>query len=157
VSEYVTVNVKGLDELQKRLDAAPAKLGKKSLKDAVKAGCNVIRNSIIQFAPKRSGFLAKHFGSKVRLYNGVLAASGFIGPQGKMDYPDENGGYRIKRNKKGRARKVGRVAVASVARFLEFGTSKMGHRPFMTQAFERDKFTAMNAMTEKLKEGLDDL
>jgi HK97 gp10 family phage protein len=48
----------------------------------------------------------------------------------------------------------GRISVIAVARFLEFGTSKMSKRPFMTQAFETKKTEAMNVIISGIKEAL---
>jgi len=42
----------------------------------------------------------------------------------------------------------------TIARFLEFGTSKMGAKPFMTPAFESEKQHALEKIIEVLKEKL---
>jgi HK97 gp10 family phage protein len=73
-----------------------------------------------------------------------------------MDYPDTNGSYRVKEDKKGKKRNVGRIAVASVARFLEFGTSKMSARPFMTPAWESHKEIVRDKIIEKLGEAIEE-
>jgi len=57
-------------------------------------------------------------------------------------------------------KKVGkylRVSAVMVARWLEFGTSKMSKRPFMTQAFESYHDDALNAIVETLKEKIETL
>ena len=51
---------------------------------------------------------------------------------------------------------LGRIAVASVARFLEFGTSKMGSHPFMTQAAESGKMQAVDSIAQSLKSTLEE-
>jgi HK97 gp10 family phage protein len=152
--EWVTVEVKGLSELQAKLEELPKKVADKGLRKALKAGGNVIRNAMVMLAPKDTGFLAEHFGTKIRILHTYLGGSAFIGPQGKVDYPAyASGAYNIKR-KGGKIRKVGRVAVATVARFFEFGTSKMGKKPFMTQAFESHKQEALDAIAEELRDAL---
>ncbi len=94
---------------------------------------------------------------RMKIMRDDLAGSIFIGPQGKIDYPAyASGAYNIKRRKNGRLAKVGRVAVATVARFLEFGTSRMGKKPFMTQAFESFKGRALEAITEVLRDVFSD-
>lgn len=151
--EYVTVEVKGLSELQANMEALPAKVAKKGLRAALKSGGLAIRDAMVALAPKDTGFLAEHFNMKMKINRDELAGSIFIGPQGKIDYPAyTSGAYNIKRKASGKIVKVGRVAVATVARFLEFGTSKMAKKPFMTQAFESHKEAALQAITSKLTE-----
>lgn len=153
--DYVTVNVQGLDKLQAALEELPQKVAKKGIRKALAAGGNLFKASMVALAPKRTGFLSEHFGVKVKMNRNELAGTAFIGPQGKMDYPEfMSGAYKIKRVGS-KLRKVGRIAVASVARFLEFGTSKMSKKPFMTQAFESDKDKALEAVTNALKASLD--
>lgn len=100
--------------------------------------------------------MAQHFGTRVSIKRGdELAGSAFIGPQGKIDYPKyQSGSYNIHR-RAGRMIKAGRIAVATVARFLEFGTHKMGKKPFMTQAFESHKQEALEAMTDELRDAVE--
>lgn len=153
MSGEVTVEVKGLDELQQGLEDMVEKLAKKGVRDALKAGAAPIQESMITLAPKNTGFLAEHFSTKVKMMRDALAGSAFIGPQGKMEYPAFlSGAYNIVRKKSGKVVKVGRIAVATVARFLEFGTSKMSKKPFMTQAFESNKETALARIATSLWE-----
>lgn len=150
MSEWVTCEVKGLSELQSKLEGMQTKMAKRGIRAALKAGGNVIRNAMMMLAPKATGFLASHFGTKVSIRRDSLAGTAFIGPQGKMDYPALNGASGPLRL----GQKARRIAVATVARFLEFGTRKMGAKPFMTQAFEGYKDTALEAMTEELREAV---
>lgn len=153
--EFVTTKIVGLQELEEKLRDLDDKLQKKALRRAIKAGCNIWYLLCVALAPKATGFMAHHFGTKIHLYRGVDAASGFVGPQGKMDYPNDAAGhYTIKRSSKGRAHKVGRVAVATVVRFFEFGTSKMGKKAFMTQAGDSGKQAVTDAVINSLREDL---
>ena len=154
MSETVTVQIKGLDELQRTMEQMPRDLAKKGIRQALREGGKVISAAMARMAPSDTGFLAKHFGIRTKMYKQDLAGSAFIGPEGRIDYP-ENNGYREKVSSSGKKYKVGRVGVAAVARYLEFGTSKMAKRPFMTQAFESHAETAFEAMTRKLREYLD--
>lgn len=151
--DYVTVQVKGLDQLQKNMEALPAKVAKKGLRQALKKGGLVIRDAFVSMAPKDTGFLAEHFNMRMRIRRDELAGSIFIGPQGKIDYPAyASGAYNVRRKKNGKIALAGRIAVATVARFLEFGTSKMAKKPFMTQGFESYKEAALTAITEALRD-----
>jgi HK97 gp10 family phage protein len=149
----VEVEIKGLDELEKTLEEMPYKIAKRGLRQSLRAGADVLRNEIIALAPKDTGFMSEHFGTKIKVQRGELAATAYIGPQGKVDYPAfMSGAYRIVRSAKGKAKKVGRVAVATVVRFLEFGTSKMAKKPFMTAAFDSRHQDILNAIVEKLRD-----
>jgi HK97 gp10 family phage protein len=151
MSEIVTTKFTGWDELQKKLEALPEDLAKKTMRTALGAGGDVMRDGMVAAAPEDTGFLKEHFNVKISVKDGGLVGKCFVGPAGKIDYPNGDGGYRDKVNRKGKTYQIGRISVASVARFLEFGTSKMGKKPFMTQAFETKKGTALDAMIEKLK------
>lgn len=72
-----------------------------------------------------------------------LAASAFIGPNGRKLYPQGN-------------RRAGYWArtAAFVARMLEFGTGRIPKHPFMTQAFESRKRAALDAIIAKLRDVL---
>src|SRR5208337_3107742 len=149
----VTVEVKGLAELQQALEQMADKVAKKGIRAALKSGAQPIQNGMVTLAPHDTGFLAEHFNTKIRIGRDELSGSAFIGPQGKVDYPEFlSGAYRIVRNAKGKARKVGRIAVATVARFLEFGTAKMAKKAFMTAAFEVGKNEALALITNSLSD-----
>lgn len=157
-NDYITVEVKGLSELQKNMEELPAKVSKKGLRQALKKGGLIIRDAFVSSAPRDTGFLSEHFNMRMKINREELAGSIFIGPQGKVDYPAyASGAYNIRRRKNGKVAKAGRVAVATVARFLEYGTSKMGKKPFMTQAFESFKLQALNAITEVLTQVFGDI
>lgn len=153
MSDEVTFEIKGLDELQQALEELSEKVANKGVKAALKAGAEPIQNAMVTLAPKNTGFLAEHFSTKIKMVRDALAGSAFIGPQGKIEYPAFlSGAYNIVRRKSGKIVKVGRIAVATVARFLEFGTSKMSKKPFMTQAFETQKEEALARITFSLSD-----
>lgn len=151
-----TIEIKGLSELLAAMEELPQKVAKRGLRKSLSAGGNVIAIAMYQNAPKHTGFLAEHFGTRIRIGRDGLSGTAFIGPQGKIDYPAyASGAYKVGRDAKGKAKQWGRIAVTTVARFLEFGTSKMFKKPFMTQAFEGHKRSALSAITEVLKEAVE--
>lgn len=167
--DTVTFEVKGLSELEAKLEALPKKLADRGVRAALRAGSNVVYRAMLSLCPRVEkfipgippGFLAEHIGSKIKLLRGYVGGYAYIGPKGKVDYPMSTAEigpafYRTKTNRKGRTRSVGRVAVASVARFLEFGTSKMGKHPFMTQAAEGSKSATVEAMVNSLRATLEE-
>src|SRR5574337_615803 len=158
-NDWVTCEVKGLDELQKKLEELPHKIVAKGLRKALRAGANVFFTAMVELAPKDTGFLSQHFGSKLSMARDKdeLAGTAYIGPKGKIDYPYYNSGaYKIKRDKKNKAHNIGRIAVATVARFLEFGVKGHVKKPFMTQAFESSKQKALDAVTTELSKAVED-
>jgi HK97 gp10 family phage protein len=152
--KIVWVKITGLRELQNALEECRDGVGKQILKQALGAGGDVVCDAMVAEAPKETGFLSEHFNKKIRT-RGETVGSIFIGPKGKVDYPNLDGKYVKKMNSRGKMYKAGRISVASVARFLEFGTTKMKKNPFMTRAWEAVKSNAMNAMIDKLREALD--
>jgi HK97 gp10 family phage protein len=135
-----TVEIKGLDQLQAALEELPEKVAKRGLRQSLRAGGSVIKDGMISGAPQESGFLSEHIDVKTRLRADELAGSAFIGPNGKMVYPRKPGWPP-------------RTA-ALVARWLEFGTSRIAKKPFMTQAFETRKQDALDAIVSKLRDAL---
>jgi phage protein, HK97 gp10 family len=163
--ELVTVKIHGLDELQKKLQEQLPKDAKRAMRIALSAGAGDIKRAMQAAAPEEqssenSGFLKSHINVKTRIHKNDLAGTAFIGPS-TAAYPGREG-------KRGRVRfktvtgkivdfvsnRAGEVTAARVARFLEFGTSKMGKHAFMTQAFESSKDTALQHIIAKLREVL---
>jgi|SRR5208282_753899 len=151
MADDITVEIKGLSELQSALESLPQKVAKHGLRAALKSGAAPIESAMVSEAPHDTGFMSEHFGTKLKINRDEIAGSAFIGPQGKVDYPSfASGAYKIIRSATGKARRVGKIAVATIVRFLEFGTAKMSKKPFMTRAFEGHKDEALANITEAL-------
>lgn len=143
--DLVTVEVKGLDELQKALEELVDTDGSKYVRQAVRAGAVVVKDQIVQNAPKDSGLLAEHIDVKTRKQRGeALAVSALIGPNSKEVIHPQTGG------KTSGLRRTAQF----ITRMLEFGSKKMSKKPFMTQAFESSKTKALDRMVETLREKL---
>jgi len=157
MADDITVEIRGLDELQAALEQLPKKIADKGLRSSLKMGAKPIQEAMHANAPKDTGFLAEHFGTRVKISRDLVSGSAFIGPQGKIDYPAYgSGAYRLIRKASGKIKKVGKIAVATIARFLEFGTAKMAKKPFMTQAFESNKDAALGAIVHGLTVAVSD-
>lgn len=154
MNDAVTIKIQGLDELQKKLEELPRDVAKRGIRASLREGAKRIAEAMAAHAPRDTGFLALHFGIRTKMFRNDLAGSAFIGPEGHIDYP-EHGGYRTKENDRGKKYQVGRIAVVRVARFLEFGTTKTAKQPFMTQAFEDQKESALAAIVGKLRDFLE--
>ena len=122
----VTVRISGLDELERKLKELPKQFAKKAVRKALKAGAEPIVTEMETLAPKRTGFLSQHIGTKIKLTPKETAGTIRIGPSSNAFY----------------------------AMFLEFGTSKMSAQPFMRKAFENQKQRALQSFTTTLKDVL---
>lgn len=148
----IELKITGLNELQKVLEEFPRKVARNGIRKSLMAGGHIMEEEMVTLAPEDSGFMKGHFGHRIKLLKGGdVGGRIYIGPEGKIDYPDRDGGYREKTNRKGDTYKVGRISVASVARYFQFGTVKMAPKPFLTQAWESKKEAALNAMVDTLR------
>lgn len=141
----ITVEIQGLEDLQKALEELVDKAGTQVVRDAVRAGGAVVKQEMVQQAPRDSGLLAEHFSVKTAKQKGEpLAVSAFIGPSAKpVIYPRDDG------------KTAGMPRSASViARLLEFGSAVRAKHPFLTAAWETSKTRALDAMIQKLREKL---
>jgi HK97 gp10 family phage protein len=140
----IEVKISGLEEIQKKLQDELPKKAANAMRAALRDGAKVIQAAIVDEAPKDSGLLSEHIDVKTRVRSASLSGSAFIGPNAKTTYPVSD---------KPRMGKSDRPKPAwLVAKFLEFGTVKMGANPFMTRAFESNKQKATDAVIARLKE-----
>jgi|SRR6267378_4518929 len=143
----VEIKLSGLDQLQKALTEEQPKRAKSILRSALTAAGNIIRDAMVRNVPKDSGLLSENIGVKTSTRGSdELRGAAFIGPKGKAFYPARERGL----GKKGRSR----MPVVTIARVLEFGTSEMQARPFMTQSFEQEKGRALDKIISVIREKL---
>jgi HK97 gp10 family phage protein len=146
VASPVEVKITGLDQLQKALlDQIPKKAAS-AMRGALRDGAAIIQSAIVQEAPKDTGLLAEHIDVKTRVRGAGLTGSAFIGPGSKVVYPPTPSRFGQKSRRA--------MPAWVVARFLEFGTSKMSANPFMTRAFMAYRQKAIDAVVSKLKGAL---
>lgn len=153
MAEVVWNKITGLDDLQKTLEQIPVSLARTGIRNSLKAGAAPVVEAMAEDAPKDSGFLAEHFGTRTKLLTGRdIGGTIYIGPEGKIRYP---GGQEM--------------GVAKVASLVEFGHQTRGPEgqhlhgkqgadrhpvapnPFMTRAWERTKQAALQALTDRLR------
>jgi HK97 gp10 family phage protein len=151
-ADQFTFEIKGLDALQSKLESLPKKMANKVLRGALGRAAMRVLEAVVDMAPRASGFMAEHFNIKVSIKSADIAGAAYIGPDGKMDYPNRGGGYKT-RFKTGKD-DVGRIPVATVVRFNEFGTEKEPANPFMSRAWESTKDEALSILVDGINEGL---
>lgn len=133
--ETVSVKVTGGAEIARRLEELAPRVGRNIIRNAMRQAATIWQDEMRRRAPRGeahgtpAGFLADHLVTRLQVKQGGLGAIARVGPQ-KIDYPRRPS----RRNQKGRT-----IDVRSVARWLEFGTRKIGARPFLRPSYESKK------------------
>lgn len=128
---YMSINIEGAKELEKKLKSFEPKLGRQIVKQALRNGAKVILAAAKANVPVRSGALKKSL--KVRAMKkrrhsyGVMVATSDDWFKGEQFY----------------------------GAFLEFGTSRMAARPFVRPAFDSEKDTAEKIIINDLRQGIE--
>ncbi len=142
MANEVTVEIKGLDALQDALEELKGKAGTKTIREAARDGAALVRDAMAAEAPKDTGLLSEHFDVKTRKVTGEdLAVSAFVGPNAKQVIHPQSKGTTASDKR----------SAALISWFLEFGTSRMGKKPFLTRAFETSKQAALEKIISSLK------
>jgi HK97 gp10 family phage protein len=139
--EFMSVDVKGLKELDDLLKSLPEEIQRKALASANLAGAQVLREEARSRAPVRSEGGPMKVGknaSKARL-------PGFLRASIKA--------WRIKGSGKGSVTHgVGARGMAFYGKFLEFGTKYISPRPFLRPALDAAYLRAIEAVGKVLKQ-----
>jgi HK97 gp10 family phage protein len=163
--EIVSFEIKGLKEIQQALEERLPKEARLAMRIALSAGGGTVRDAMVDAAPvevdgQDSGFLRDHLKIKTIIRNGGLTGKALIGATNDA-YPGREGsrGRVTLKTATGKvvsfiSNTAGKVTAARVAKWLEFGTSKMSSHPFMTRAWEASRQAALDRMIAKLKETL---
>jgi len=127
------LGVEGLSELEKVMEQLPASLNRKVLNAALKKAAAPIVKAARKRIPRDSGDSARNFKARVT-------------PKSQMQW--ERAGVTISgtKDKKGRD---------YILRFIEFGTEKMGARPFFRPAIDSKQSEAINIFAKAAWEKLE--
>ena len=150
-NDIVWMKMEGLDQLQKTLERLKKEASAAIVKDGLRDGAKLVLDAEVDNAPELSGFLKENFNIKFSSLHEGIGGEAFIGPNGKMNYPQRG---QMKDNSGKVTRKGRTIAVASVARFNEFGTSKMAANPFMRAAWWSVKDAVLAAIISRVKKEL---
>jgi HK97 gp10 family phage protein len=138
--EFMSVDVKGLKELDDLLKSLPEQIQRKALAQANLAGAAVLKEEAKSRAPVRSEGGPMKVGknaSKARL-------PGFLRASIKA--------WRIKKGAQGSVTHgVGTRGYAFYGKFLEFGTKYITPRPFLRPALDNAYLRAIDAVAAVLK------
>ena len=151
--------ITGFEAVQKKLEKAGAQAGYMALaRKGADEGGEIMLRALQDNVPYDTHWLQKHLDKKVKVRGLNVTAS--VGPMANLDYPFRAGlvHFKTKFLKGGtKARLVGRIAVLTVARYLEFGTSKMPAIGWMSKTFDSIKEQVVTRVTATIQEGLEKL
>lgn len=162
----ITMQVKGLAELQRKLKAFGPKVEQNGLRAANFAAAKVFRDDIrqsIQSSPEPSSPGSPPAGKTGQLEAGIAAFRGQA-PKGIAKHRVGVRGKRVKYANTALNRRLRRVGKtfqqdtrnSKVARLLEYGTARMGARPFIKPAFVRNIDAAIEAARARLAKAVAD-
>jgi HK97 gp10 family phage protein len=163
--EIIECEILGLDAIQKALEETLPKEARLAMRIALSAGGGTVKDEMKAQAPVEqdspdAGFLRDHIKVKTTIKAGGLAGKAIVGVTNDA-YPGREGSKGRVNFKTITGKAVsfvsdtaGSVTAARVARWLEFGTTKMAKHPFMTQAWENTKNAARDRIIAKLKQAL---
>jgi len=137
----LSVHIRGAKELEHVLKQLPTHIAERVLKNAVRAGANVIRDEAKQLAPVSS--------ESHRNWKGRTVPRGILRASIKTMF--------VKHSKSSVAFAVGlsRKSWGFYGRFLEFGTSKMKPSPWLRPAFDAKGREALDAIGKALGRGIE--
>src|SRR5208337_2870373 len=96
MSADFTFEIKGLEEVQAKLEALKEKIARTGVRNALRAGATFLMQRCVMLAPRLTGFLAEHFDIKISVRSDAIAGSAFIGPNAKALYPHAEMGPQTK-------------------------------------------------------------
>ena len=131
MSSIVKFEMKGLDELDRAVKKLPEKIQKRVLIGALRAGGRVIQKEAKARAPVKSGNLKRNISvvagkSKKSAPIGQVQAEVFVATTPKAWY----------------------------SHLIEFGTKHISAKPFLRPAFDTTHQEVLNAIGDKLAEGI---
>jgi len=151
VAEFTTIQIHGFEDFKRQLAELPGRVGRNVLRGAVNAGATVIRREAVLRAPQYTGPISEGhpppgtlkkaiYQKQIAELSNAVQQTFFVGwRQGKRQQALKRGSKIVNLD-------------AFYGRFVEFGTSKMGAKPFLRPAFEAKKDAAIEAMRVYLAE-----
>jgi len=153
-----TTRIEGARALQRSLKRLPRDVRRRVVNRALRLGAIEVRDTARSLAPRDTGFLVTKINLKVdspsRLRSTSLAGRVRIGVERGRERPVRVLG-RLRRTKRTQRGLDFDQRDPYYWIFLEFGTSRMPARPFLTPAFEMRKFSVNETILRETRVGIE--
>lgn len=135
----VRFQITGLSELEEKLQALPQKFARKAIRESLRPAAEIIKREMEHLARRATGWMAAHITLRV-------SSSGQDRGRATIGFSSEK-----------KPRTKGRQTDARYeALYNEFGTRKMGARPFIRPAFAATAESALETLIKHLRDGLEE-
>lgn len=138
-SVQVHVEIRGLEDLQRKLLTLPLQLSKKIMRSALRSAVVPWRDEMRLQAHKDTGWMAENLVIRTSVRGDELQGTAKVA-------------IRNKQNPERREHEKHVPGAGNEALWNEFGTIKMSARPFMRPAFESKKDTVLQRFIDRVRE-----
>ncbi|WP_049294036.1 HK97-gp10 family putative phage morphogenesis protein [Franconibacter helveticus] len=143
----INLDFSGLDEISRDLETLSRAENNKVLRDATRAGAEVLREEVIQRAPERTGKMKKN----------VVILTQKARRRGEISSGVHIRGVNPRTGNSDNTMKANNPRNAFYWRFVELGTVNMPAHPFVRPAFDTRQEQAAQAAMERMNRAIDEV
>ncbi|ELY4571741.1 HK97-gp10 family putative phage morphogenesis protein [Franconibacter daqui] len=143
----INLDFSGLDEIARDLDTLSRAENNKVLRDATRAGAEVLREEVIQRAPERTGKMKKN----------VVILTQKARRRGEISSGVHIRGVNPRTGNSDNTMKADNPRNAFYWRFVELGTVNMPAHPFVRPAFDTRQEQAAQVAMERMNRAIDEV
>ncbi|EOT1178728.1 HK97-gp10 family putative phage morphogenesis protein [Cronobacter sakazakii] len=143
----INLDFSGLDEIARDLETLSRAENNKVLRDATRAGAEVLREEVIQRAPERTGKMKKN----------VVILTQKARRRGEISSGVHIRGINPRTGNSDNTMKANNPRNAFYWRFVELGTVNMPAHPFVRPAFDTRQEQAAQVAMERMNRAIDEV
>ncbi|EOC0421098.1 HK97 gp10 family phage protein [Cronobacter sakazakii] len=143
----INLDFSGLDEIARDLETLSSAENNKVLRDATRAGAEVLREEVIQRAPERTGKMKKN----------VVILTQKARRRGEISSGVHIRGVNPRTGNSDNTMKANNPRNAFYWRFVELGTVNMPAHPFVRPAFDTRQEQAAQVAMERMNRAIDEV
>lgn len=143
----INLDFSGLDEIARDLETLSRAENNKVLRDATRAGAEVLREEVIQRAPERTGKMKKN----------VVILTQKARRRGEISSGVHIRGVNPRTGNSDNTMKANNPRNAFYWRFVELGTVNMPAHPFVRPAFDTSQEQAAQVAMERMNRAIDEV
>ncbi|EOC0004062.1 HK97 gp10 family phage protein [Cronobacter dublinensis] len=143
----IDLDFSGLDEIARDLETLSRAENNKVLRDATRAGAEVLREEVIQRAPERTGKMKKN----------VVILTQKVHRSGEISSGVHIRGVNPRTGNSDNTMKANNPRNAFYWRFVELGTVNMPAHPFVRPAFDTRQEQAAQVAMERMNRAIDEV